>query len=86
MCCSRDILLSRRKRYSAIPSEYYCSCLYFDRRGDSARCTSKTQKYYQKKIATAIYLYQADCDGEWGEIYFDFVNRTTEIQKLAEWA
>lgn len=39
----------------------------------------------KKEIATAIYLYQVDCDGEWGEIYFDFVNRTTEIQKLAEW-
>lgn len=38
----------------------------------------------KKEIATAIYLYQVDCDGEWGEIYFDFVNRTTEIQKLAE--
>ena len=39
----------------------------------------------KKEIATAIYLYQVDCDGEWGEIYFDFVNRTTEIRKLAEW-
>ena len=39
----------------------------------------------KKEIATAIYLYQVDFDGEWGEIYFDFVNRTTEIQKLAEW-
>ena len=39
----------------------------------------------KKEIATAIYLYQVDYDGEWGEIYFDFVNRTTEIQKLAEW-
>lgn len=39
----------------------------------------------KKEIATAIYLYQVDHDGEWGEIYFDFVNRTTEIRKLAEW-
>ena len=39
----------------------------------------------KKEIATAIYLYQVDYDGEWGEIYFDFVNRTTEIRKLAEW-
>ena len=60
---------------------------YFGRRGYSARCASKMQKHYQKEkeIATAIYLYRVDCDGEWGEIYFDFVNRTTEIQKLAEW-
>lgn len=39
----------------------------------------------KKEIATAIHLYQVDYDGEWGEIYFDFVNRTTEIRKLAEW-
>lgn len=39
----------------------------------------------KKEIATAIYLYQVNYDGEWGEIYFDFVNRTTEIRKLAEW-
>ena len=39
----------------------------------------------KKEIATAIYLYQVDYDGEWGEIYFDFVIRTTEIRKLAEW-
>lgn len=39
----------------------------------------------KKEIATAIYLYQVDYDGEWGGIYFDFVNRTTEIRKLAEW-
>lgn len=39
----------------------------------------------KKEIATAIYLYQVDYDGEWGEIYFDFVNRTTEIRKLAKW-
>ena len=39
----------------------------------------------KKEIATAIYLYQVDYDGKWGEIYFDFVNRTTEIRKLAEW-
>ena len=39
----------------------------------------------KKEIATAIYLYQVDYDGKLGEIYFDFVNRTTEIRKLAEW-
>ena len=26
----------------------------------------------KKKIAAAIYRYQADCDGAWGEIHFDF--------------
>ena len=38
-----------------------------------------------KKIAAAVYLYQADNDGEWGEIRFDFENGTTEIVKLADW-
>ena len=33
----------------------------------------------KKKIAAAIYEYQADCDGEWGEISFDFENGTAEI-------
>ena len=39
----------------------------------------------KKKIATAIYRYQADCDGEWGEIQFDFVKRKAEILQLADW-
>ena len=38
-----------------------------------------------KKIATAVYLYQADNDGEWGEIRFDFENGTAKIVKLADW-
>ena len=38
-----------------------------------------------KKIAAAVYLYQADNDGEWGEIRFDFENGTAEIVKLADW-
>lgn len=44
---------------------------------------SKTKR--KKKIAAAIYEYQADCDGEWGEITFDFENGTTEIIRLADW-
>ena len=39
----------------------------------------------KKKIATATYRYQADCDGEWGEIQFDFVKRKAEILCLADW-
>ena len=39
----------------------------------------------KKKIATATYRYQADCDGEWGEIHFDFVKRKAEILRLADW-
>lgn len=38
----------------------------------------------KKKIASAIYEYQADNDGEWGEIHFDFVKRKAEIKYLAE--
>ena len=39
----------------------------------------------KKKIATATYRYQADCDGEWGEIQFDFAKRKAEILQLADW-
>ena len=38
----------------------------------------------KKKIATAIYQYQADGDGEWGEIHFDFETGNAEIIYLAE--
>ena len=38
-----------------------------------------------KRIAAAVYQYQADNDGEWGEIRFDFENGTAEIVKLADW-
>ena len=37
-----------------------------------------------KKIAAAVYLYQADDDGEWGELRFDFESSTAEIVRLAE--
>ena len=33
----------------------------------------------------AIYQYRADCDGEWGEICFDFESKRIQIRKLAEW-
>lgn len=39
----------------------------------------------KKKNAAATYLYQADCDGEWGEFYIDFENKYIKIQRLAEW-
>ena len=38
-----------------------------------------------KKIAAAVYLYQADSGGEWDELRFDFENGTAEIAKLADW-
>ena len=39
----------------------------------------------KKKIAAAIYRYQADCDGAWGEIHFDFEKKRIRIKRLAEW-
>ena len=51
----------------------------------AARLKRKSVKRIKKKIAAAVYEYQADCDGEWGEIQFDFVSGTAEIVRLAEW-
>ena len=51
----------------------------------AVRLKQKSVKRIKKKIATAVYEYQADCDGEWGEIQFDFVSGTAEIVRLAEW-
>lgn len=51
----------------------------------AVRLRRKSVKRIKKKIAAAVYEYQADCDGEWGEIQFDFVNGTVEIVRLAEW-
>ena len=39
----------------------------------------------EQKIAAAVYLYQADNDGEWGEIRFDFATGAAEIARLANW-
>ena len=39
----------------------------------------------ENKNAAATYQYRVDCDGEWGEIYFDFENKRIKIQRLAEW-
>ncbi len=51
----------------------------------AVRLKRKSVKRIKKKIAAAVYEYQADCDGEWGEIQFDFVSGTAEIIRLAEW-
>lgn len=37
-----------------------------------------------ERIAAAVYQYQVDNDGEWGEIRFDFATGTAEIVWLAE--
>ena len=44
---------------------------------------SKTKQ--KKKIAAAIYEYQVDCDGDWGEISLDFQNGKVEVMRLADW-
>ena len=46
---------------------------------------NKSKIKRKKKIAAAIYEYQADCDGEWGKISFDFESSTAEIIHLADW-
>ena len=43
------------------------------------------QELTENKNAAATYRYRVDCDGEWGEIYFDFENKRIKIQRLAEW-
>ena len=49
------------------------------------RLKRSSQTKRKKKIAAAVYLYQVDNDGEWGEISFDFEAGTAEIIRLAEW-
>ena len=51
----------------------------------AVRLKQKSKTKRQKKIAAAIYEYQADCDGEWGEISFDFENGMAEVVRLADW-
>ena len=51
----------------------------------AVRLKQKSKTKRKKKIAAAIYEYQADCDGEWGQISFDFENGTSEIVRLADW-
>ena len=51
--------------------------------GVKMKLKSSTKK--NKKITTAVFAYQADCDGEWGEIYFDFEKDRQVILWLADW-
>ena len=51
----------------------------------AVRLKQKSKTKHKKKIAAAIYEYQVDCDGEWGEISFDFENGRAEILRLADW-
>ena len=49
------------------------------------RLKRKSQTRRKQKIAAAVYLYQVDNDGEWGEISFNFERGTAEVTALAEW-
>lgn len=51
----------------------------------AVRLKQKVRTKRKKKIATATYEYQADCDGEWGEIQVNFKIGTAEISCLADW-
>ena len=51
----------------------------------TAKIKLKSKTRQKKKIAAAVYEYQADCDGEWGEIYFDFEKGRQKILWLADW-
>lgn len=50
----------------------------------AVRIRRKSVKRTKKKIAAAVYEYQADCDGEWGKIQFDFALRTAQ-RGLSGW-
>lgn len=55
--------------------------------GNTIRTVTLKQKNISRKdkrITVALYEYQADGDGEWGEIEFDFTKNTVEILYLAE--
>ena len=47
--------------------------------------TASVSAQYPPKIAAAVYQYQADNDGEWDKLRFDFESGTAEIVKLADW-
>ena len=51
----------------------------------AVRLKQKSKTKRKKKITAAIYEYQADCDGEWGEISLDFENGKAEVILLADW-
>ena len=47
----------------------------------TARIKLKSKTRQKKKIAAAVYEYQADCDGEWGEIDFVLKQNSEELPK-----
>ena len=45
----------------------------------------KSQQKRGRKITAVVYEYLADCDGEWGELQYNFKGDTAEILLLADW-
>lgn len=54
------------------------------RKMDALRKQHPSFWHWQNKTAAAVYLYQVDNDGEWGEISFYFEAGTAEIIRLVE--
>ena len=65
--------------------EHLTILLFEDGAIRAMRLRQKSKTVHKKKITAAVYEYQADCDGEWGEICFDFETGTAEIVRLADW-
>ena len=51
----------------------------------AVRLKQKSKIKRKKKIAAAIYKYQVDHDGAWGELSLNFEAKTAEIIRLADW-
>lgn len=51
----------------------------------AVRLKQKSKIKRKKKIAAAIYEYQVDHDGGWGELSLNFEAKTAEIIRLADW-
>ena len=65
--------------------EHLTMLLFEDGAVRALRLRRKSRTTHKKKITAAVYEYQADCDGAWGEISFDFEIGTAEIVRLADW-
>ena len=65
--------------------EHLTMLLFWDGAIRAMRLRQKSKTVHKKKITAAAYEYQADCDGEWGEICFDFETGTAVIVRLADW-
>lgn len=50
----------------------------------AVRLRHSAQKKRKGKFAAATYQYQADCDGEWCKIQFDFEDGSADIIRLAD--